>query len=253
MDKLSKYEKIIPFQDIEYTVAIHNGKAGLISKEGEPLTEFIYDNLEDYYKNEFLDVFDDLGVENVEHWKLTAFENKKYCSLRLNGKWGLLNNKGEVVLDFKYNSQLKVVERDDLPYHYLNTNVLLNENWEEFIDKNKYDHIAYNATLNNKILYIGKADIRKNGAALNERIEELIKYGYGKVPNHKGGKAIWQIQNNEQLLVCWETLDEINRKWNKTFDTAKSAERTLIDYFYNKYNEYPLANMEERGKYKKHL
>ena len=110
----------------------------------------------------------------------------------------------------------------------------------------------YNRTLNNKILYIGKADIRKNGHALNERIEELIRYGYGEVPNHKGGKVIWQIQNNEQLLVCWETLDEINRKWNKAFDTAKSAERALIDYFYNKYNEYPLANMEERGKYKKH-
>ena len=147
MDKLSKYEKIIPYQDIEYTVAILNGKAGLITKEGEPLTEFIYDDLEDYYKNEFLDVFDDLGVEDIEHWKLTAYENKKYCSLRLNGKWGLLNNKGEVVLDFKYNSPLKVIERDDLPYHYLNTNVLLNENWEEFIDKNKYDHIAYNATV----------------------------------------------------------------------------------------------------------
>ncbi len=122
---------------------------------------------------------------------------------------------------------------------------------------NKYYYAAelndkYNRTLNNKILNIAKADMRIKGGALNRRIKELIRFGYGEANNHRGGKAIWQIRNNEQLVVCWETLDEINRKWDKIFDTAKDAENALINYFYNKYNEYPLANMEEWRKYKRH-
>ena len=110
----------------------------------------------------------------------------------------------------------------------------------------------YNRTLNNKILNIAKADIRTRGGALNKRIKELMRFGYGEADNHCGGKAIWQIQNNEQLLVCWETLDKINKKRDKIFDTAKSAENALIKYFYNKYNEYPLANMDRGRRYKKH-
>ena len=38
------YDKIVPFHNNEnYTIAIANGKAGLIDLEGNPITEFIYD------------------------------------------------------------------------------------------------------------------------------------------------------------------------------------------------------------------
>lgn len=139
-----------------------------------------------------------------------------------------------------------------------NFKVVFSDYPERELKINKYFYATdladkYKRTSYNRILNIAKADIRKKGTALNKRIKELIECGYRKKDKHDGGQAIWQIQNNEQLFVCWETLDEINRKWNKTFDTAKDAKRALIDYFYNKYNEYPLANMEEQGRYKKHL
>lgn len=43
-----KYDDILPFCCTNYTVAISNGKAGLIDLNENPLTEFIYDDLREY-------------------------------------------------------------------------------------------------------------------------------------------------------------------------------------------------------------
>ena len=90
-----KYDRIVPFyhSNNNYTVAIMNGKSGLIDFNGKQLTEFIYDDLSKEFVEEFPDDFGWMHFENS--WN-------KYCRMRLNGKWGLLDKNGNIVVDFKY-------------------------------------------------------------------------------------------------------------------------------------------------------
>ena len=61
---------------------------------------------------------------------------------------------------------------------------LLNDKYEKLKEK--------------EILYIGKANC-KNG--LHERIKQYIMYGYKKSKIHQGGRAIWQIDKCENLII----------------------------------------------------
>jgi hypothetical protein len=95
-----KYDIIIPFYHVKkgYTVAVLNGKSGLIDYNGNQLTEFIYDDMSKEFEDESY-----FGVGWVH------FENRydKYCRMRLNGKWGLLDNNGNVIVDFKYSNPVQ--------------------------------------------------------------------------------------------------------------------------------------------------
>lgn len=86
-----------------------------------------------------------------------------------------------------------------------------------------------NRVQNTEILYIGRAEREKGG--LRGRITEFVKYGYGLCNNHRGGRAIWQIENNKALL-----LDYI------VFEKAESKEKELLIDFKKKYSQYPFAN-----------
>ncbi len=93
-----KYDHILNFEDREYTVAVLNGKSGLIDIKGNPLTEFIYDDLSEEFEY-------DMGYEFgwVNFWK----NYDKYCRMRMNGKWGLLDRNGNVVVDFNYSNPVQ--------------------------------------------------------------------------------------------------------------------------------------------------
>lgn len=93
-----KYDKILNFEDREYTVAVLNGKSGLIDCEGKPITEFIYDDLSDEFEY-------DMGYE----FGWVNFRNNydKYCRMRLNGKWGLLDRNGNIIVNFKYSNPVQ--------------------------------------------------------------------------------------------------------------------------------------------------
>jgi len=87
------YDNIISFHYMNFTVAIKNGKAGLIDIAGNPLTDFIYEDLTDHYDKD----------EDSTGWML--YEDN-YCVMRLNGKWGILNYKGNTIVDFKYDDEI---------------------------------------------------------------------------------------------------------------------------------------------------
>lgn len=91
-----KYDKIIPFRGTNYTVALLDGHAGLIDLEGNPLTEFIYDDLSEHY-------YDKERKENL--WDVYR---KEFCQMRLNNKWGVLNDKGEVFINFEYDNEIEI-------------------------------------------------------------------------------------------------------------------------------------------------
>lgn len=79
------------------------------------------------------------------------------------------------------------------------------------------------------VLHIGKASVEKN--KLKSRIRQLVRYGYGEIDNHRGGRAIWQIQNNKDLLIGYFMCNEPDIK-----------ERELLQRYRKINGVLPLAN-----------
>ena len=80
-----------------------------------------------------------------------------------------------------------------------------------------------------EILYIGKAGGKKN--KLKQRIRQYVRYGYGEVNNHRGGRAIWQIANNKTLLLGFIECDD-----------PEKIEKELLEEYESKYKVLPIAN-----------
>lgn len=79
-----------------------------------------------------------------------------------------------------------------------------------------------------EVLYIGKAD-GKNG--LRQRLKQYMNYGWSKAANHKGGRAIWQIEDAGLLLLAFEECEN-----------AEAREKQLLADYKAKNGNYPLAN-----------
>ncbi len=87
-----------------------------------------------------------------------------------------------------------------------------------------------------RTLYIGKANGR-NG--LQQRIRQYIHFAFGdkKTINHKGGRAIWQIENYESLLLTYEECADCETVEHDLLKEYKDRNKGG-----NKDGVYPLAN-----------
>jgi len=83
-----------------------------------------------------------------------------------------------------------------------------------------------------EILYIGKAGGENN--KLKQRIRQYVRYGYGEVNNHRGGRAIWQIVKNKTLLLGF--IECYN---------AEKIEKELLEKYETKYKVLPVANWKK--------
>lgn len=81
------------------------------------------------------------------------------------------------------------------------------------------------------ILYIGKAEGTQN--KLRQRIRQFVKYGYREADNHRGGRAIWQIENNKKLLLGYQECQN-----------ARAVESDELMLYYSKYGTFPVANRQ---------
>ncbi len=81
---------------------------------------------------------------------------------------------------------------------------------------------------NKTVLYIGKASGRKG---LRQRLKQYMKYGWNEAVNHKGGRAIWQIEGADQLLLQFECCED-----------ADEVEHRLLREYQQENGSYPLAN-----------
>lgn len=79
-----------------------------------------------------------------------------------------------------------------------------------------------------EILYIGKADGKKG---LRRRLKQYMNYGWDQATNHKGGRAIWQIEDVGLLLLAFEECEN-----------AATREKQLLTDYKAKNGSYPLAN-----------
>lgn len=80
------------------------------------------------------------------------------------------------------------------------------------------------------LLYVGKAQ-DSNERGLRRRVKELVMYGYGLCDNHRGGRAIWQIENNKKLFI--EIIE---------CENSQVIEKEILKTVKNDYNVYPFAN-----------
>lgn len=81
-----------------------------------------------------------------------------------------------------------------------------------------------------EILYIGKA-----GTSLRKRLRQYMRFGDGIDAPHKGGRYIWQLADNRELLVCWKVLPA-------TVD-PEMVEMLTIEKFKDRYGKLPFANI----------
>ena len=94
----------------------------------------------------------------------------------------------------------------------------LEEKWERIENcKNKYEE---------GLLYVGKA---KN---LRRRIGQYVRTGYGIDARHSGGRSIFQLENNKQLMIKIFKCDN--------FDECESEE--LDNYKIHRDDMLPFAN-----------
>jgi len=96
--------------------------------------------------------------------------------------------------------------------------------------ENKLEHV------DKRILYIGKAEAKDGG--LFNRISQLIKYSNGDCNNHRGGRALWQIKDWENVLILYWYETENSEKLEKQLLNLHSKEHLNK----KKGLSYPFAN-----------
>lgn len=97
----------------------------------------------------------------------------------------------------------------------------------------KAEHYGEKYPYTSNILYIGKA------RDLQRRIEQYVGYRYNG-PNlfpHDGGRAIWQLENNEKLLLRYMECKED--------EDCEVIEKQLICTYKERHGAYPFANMRK--------
>lgn len=110
--------------------------------------------------------------------------------------------------------------------------------------KNLDPNVAVNILENNwvtktKVLYIGKAGAASSSPTLRSRLNQYFKFGRGGKVGHRGGRYIWQLEDAQDLLVCWIKITPSDSIEPRDF------EYNLIQNFKNVYNMHPFANLQD--------
>lgn len=97
----------------------------------------------------------------------------------------------------------------------------------ECLDKNWVDRAT--------ILYVGQTgQTRGEDRTLHKRISELIQFGSGKPIGHRGGRLIWQLDNHNELVICW--LVDRN---------PAEVKKEIISEFKFNHDSLPFANLRD--------
>ncbi|MFF2065907.1 hypothetical protein ACFVWZ_29610 [Streptomyces sp. NPDC058200] len=84
-----------------------------------------------------------------------------------------------------------------------------------------------------EVVYIGKADAgAAGGHGLRGRLTQYARHGLGGTSHH-GGRYIWQLTDNANLLIAW-----------KTGAHPRDAEKALIAEFEAIHGVLPFANLK---------
>lgn len=92
------------------------------------------------------------------------------------------------------------------------------------------DELEDNYIDGSHILYIGKS------TKLRTRIRTYMRFGKGKRAGHGGGRAIWQLADADDLIVCWVAT---------TVDSRDVEKEMIHRYKSNHFGKRPFANMSD--------
>ena len=84
------------------------------------------------------------------------------------------------------------------------------------------------------VIYIGQAGGGNSNATLQKRLEQYMRFGQGIPVGHWGGRYIWQLSNNRELIVCWKPISN---------DDPREIEKIHIQEFASIYGKRPFANL----------
>lgn len=97
------------------------------------------------------------------------------------------------------------------------------------------EELKENWVENALIVYIGKAG-GKGEATLRKRLNQYFRFGQGHNVGHWGGRYIWQLQNSNDLIVCWKPLPK---------EAPEEVESYMIESFKENYGKRPFANLRD--------
>ena len=81
------------------------------------------------------------------------------------------------------------------------------------------------------VIYIGKTN-----RPLSDRVDELLRFGAGQNIGHYGGRLVWQIEDRDNLFLCWKSYKNDPRK-------PREIEKKMILRFEAIYDKLPFANI----------
>lgn len=87
-----------------------------------------------------------------------------------------------------------------------------------------------------QVVYLGKAGSSDGGSSLRRRLTQYFDFGAGKPVGHWGGRFLWHLADNAQLLVAW-------RDTGVTGD-PRSVESALLSEFEAATGTLPFANLK---------
>lgn len=87
-----------------------------------------------------------------------------------------------------------------------------------------------------KVIYIGKAGNVTGSATLRSRLRQYLRFGQGQNVGHWGGRYIWQLEKNRELMICWKVLPNE--------DPRKEEKRLICDFMQQYDKQLPFANLK---------
>jgi hypothetical protein len=85
-----------------------------------------------------------------------------------------------------------------------------------------------------QVVYIGKAGHLGRPPTLRTRLKQYLDFGAGKPVGHWGGRYVWQLEDSEDLVVCWRAFEDKD---------LEEVELGLITAFRQEHGCLPFANL----------
>lgn len=96
------------------------------------------------------------------------------------------------------------------------------------------DVLASKWVVGPEVIYVGKATPGNTGRrGLRKRLDEYRRSGAGEPVGHWGGRYIWQLADQAELLVAWNPAPE----------DATTVESRMLRDFIDRYRALPFANL----------
>jgi len=112
----------------------------------------------------------------------------------------------------------------------------------KYFQDNKFsiENLKFRWVKNTIVINIGKAGGKRGNkeghATLKSRIDQYLSFGKTNRGGHRGGRSIWLIKKNQDLVICWKPTGN---------EDPRMVEKGLIQEFKAIYGKTPFANLRD--------